>query len=216
MFAASLRLGLLSVLVVLSACGSTLPPAMTPATGAPLTPDATQGSVVLVRPRSGCDTSDHTVVADEHGRFVANVAPGTHVAMTLAPGSYVFYAWSSRDVRFDKEPNFNPVSATRVQAAAGQTKVVALHVLTREGATSNRCYPYAPVALRHVAPAAAEGELAGTQRLVADLAAGQAELDKDPARLKELMAFGERRMQRNEDARENPTRGDRGVAPANP
>src|SRR5512140_2863654 len=204
---------LVLVPATLAACGTTVPPAMAPASGAEPAPDAAQGTVVFVRPRSGCDTSDYSVVADDHGQFVANVAPGTQVAVTLAPGPYVFYAWSSRNVRFEKEPNFNPVAATRVQAAAGQTRVVALRVVTREGAASNRCYPYAPVAMRHVAPGEGAGELASAQRMVSDRAAGQAELDKDAAALKEHLELGAERLRRNEEGRDNPARGDRGAAP---
>ncbi len=196
----------------LTACGASVPPAMAPAAGAATPPDSAQSTIVFVRRASGCDTGDYTVVVDEHGRFVANVAPGTQVAVMTAPGSNVFYGWSSRNVRFEKEANFNPVAATRIQTTGLQTKVVALRVILRESA-SNRCYPYAPVAMRQVPAGESDAELAGTERLVADQAAGQAELDKDPALLKAHLAFGARRVQTNEEARENPVRGDQGAAP---
>jgi hypothetical protein len=162
---------------------------------------AGESQVVLVRPRSPCDTGDYTVVVDDRGGFVANVAPGTRAAITFPPGMHILYAWSSRDVRYDKEPNFDPVAATRVTTAAGETKYVALRVVMREVAI-NRCYRYAPVVLRHLqAGEEAAEEIAATQPLAADRAAGQAELGRDAARLKEHLAFGEERLRRNDAAR---------------
>jgi hypothetical protein len=198
---------------LLAACATsvTVPPAMTPAAGSPV-PDSSQGTIVLARPRSGCDTGDYSVVTDDHGRFIANVAPGTQVAATMVPGSYTLYAWSSRDVRFDSEPNYNPVAATRVRATAGQSEVIVLRVVMRQTA-SHRCYPYAPVTFRHVRPGESDDEAATTQQLVADQAAGQAEIEKDPARLKEHLEFGAERLRRNDEGRENAVRGDQGARP---
>jgi hypothetical protein len=191
-----LRLSPTLLPLVLAACGTSLPPAMAPA-GA--TPDA-RDSLVFLRPRSACDTGDYTVVVDDAGKFVANVAPGARVGVALPPGPHVLYAWSSRDVRYDKEPTFNPVSATRVQAAEGAARYLELRVLVRSDANKNRCYPYAPVAFHHV-PAGAAGEMLATTEpmRVADPAAGQADLEGNPERLKEHLAYGAQRLERREE-----------------
>ncbi len=206
---------LLATITTLAAgCGTTVPPAMSPAMTPAASPTTDVATVVFARPRSGCDTSDYTVVTDDRGHFVANIAPGTQAAVTRAPGPHVFYAWSSRDVRYDKEPGFNPVAATRLQAQAGQTRTVLFRVIMRD-MLSNRCYPYAPVAMHHVAPTdtATAQEIAGLDRLDADSIAGQAELDRDPERLKVLLAFGAQRLRRDDEARER-SKEDKGATPA--
>jgi hypothetical protein len=183
--------------LLLPGCGREIPPAMTLATSAtPVDPGA--ATVVFVRPLSPCDTSDYSIVADEAGHFVGNVAPGTQLAVPVSPGPHVYYAWSNRDLRVAREPNFNPVGAARVNARASEARYVALVVRTREASTS-RCWRWAIVDLRSVprdGPFADEvlSWTRSTKLLTADQASGQATLDADPLLLQSNLELGSRKM----------------------
>jgi hypothetical protein len=181
--------------VFLIGCERGVPPAMSkaPSLDAPAAGDAT---VVFARVRNACDTSDHTVIVDDAGHFVANVMPGSRVSAAVAPGTHVFYAWSSRDVRSEKEPMFNPVSAIRVYATEEAPVYVALIVPFRHGSVT-RCMGYGLVELALASPS---DELRDTQPLVADRGVGQAALDAAPAHLEAHLELGRAKLAALDDA----------------
>jgi hypothetical protein len=165
---------------------------MSPAASAAV-PSATP-TVVFVRPESPCDTSDYSVVVDERGRFIGNVAAGTQVVVPVSPGRHVFYSWSDRDLRFDKLPEFNPVAATRVDAVGTETHYVALLVESR-GSVVSRCYPYAVVSMQPVTPGDELQEwLQSTQLLVPNQEAGQLALRSNSALLQTHLELGRAKL----------------------
>jgi hypothetical protein len=183
-------------------CTHELPPATTPVAALP-SPNPSEGTVLFVRPRHACDSSDYAIVSDDQGHFVGNVAAGTQLASHVSAGPHVFFAWSDRDLRFAKEPNFNPVAATRVEARAGETSYVLVSPRQRQGAGS-RCYRYSYVTMRHVRRGDDEAEtlqdwLRTTQPVVADHAEGQRLLDADPALLRANLDYGRARLARMEE-----------------
>ena len=175
----------------LGGCNHPLPPAMTLST-AIAAPAPGSASVIFARPKTSCDTTGYTVVVDEQGRFVANVAPGTQVAASVTPGTHAFFGWSNVDQRIGSNPAFNPVAATRVEASPSEPSyvlddhepgfncldwaIVDLHVADLHGSDSDelRTYLITPCRRRPI------------------LARGQRSLEARPARLR---AIGPRRAQ---------------------
>jgi hypothetical protein len=138
------------------------------------------------------------VVVDERGLFVANVAAGTQVVVPVPPGKHVFYSWSDRDLRSDKVPHFNPVAATRVDAAGAEPQYVALLVQTR-GSVVSRCYPYAVVSMHNVLPGDAMRSelhewLQSTEVLVPNRQAGQHALHADSGLLRAHLELGRAKL----------------------
>jgi hypothetical protein len=180
-------------------CRHELPPATVEAAALP-PPAPGEGSVVFVRPRSSCDESDYTVIVNDQGRFVGNLAPGTLLSVSAAPGVHVFYAWSSLDQRIEKEPNFNPVSAVRVLVNGGgrESQVVGLFSAKPhfDCAGSN-------VFMTHLGTEFTSSEahelVRQNQPVTADLASGQAALDAHPALLHTYLELGETKLRRNEE-----------------
>jgi hypothetical protein len=180
----------------LLACERSIPPAMSIASPSAAEPAPGPSTVVFVRPGSPCDGSDYWVVVDAQGRFVGHLAPGTKVAASVEPGSHVYYAWSSVDLRtVVGTPDFNPVAAVRVGSDPGHTGYVALIVLQRNS-TVTRCEPYALVNMMAVTAGDRDlGEwLAESKLLVADRSRGQALLDSNPAKLRNELALGRAKL----------------------
>jgi hypothetical protein len=192
-----MRLRHLALLLLLApACERGIPPAMSPV-AVLYAPPPGKAEIVLIRPRSACDTSDYTVVVDDTGRFVANVAPGAKVSVHVAPGPSVLYAWSSRDVRSEKEPAFNPVAAIRVQAREDEAQYVKMWVPIMT-ATVTRCTRYDLVEMRH---ASRNEDFDECQPMQADSIAGQAELDATPHRVRAYLDLGRARLAMDDAAR---------------
>jgi hypothetical protein len=181
--------------VVCAGCARELPPSMSLAAAVPAPPDA---SLVFVRPISPCDASDYTVVVDSEGHFVGNLGPGMQLAVPAAEGTHVYYAWSSHDFRVEREPNFNPVSAVRLNVRPGGPQYVTLIVKTRTAYVS-RCEPWAIVDLHPVAPSGprhdeAEQWVREGRWVSPDLRAGQASLDATPAKITSFLELGREKM----------------------
>jgi hypothetical protein len=184
--------------VLLAGCADKLPPAMTQASsfgGAPSGP-----TIVFVRPSSACDTNDYEVLVDGHGRFLGNLPPSSHTAVAVAPGPHVFYAWSSRDLRYPQEPGFNAVSAIRVNVTAREPQYIALLTEKRE---SLRCNEYALVDLLPVGEHDAlwgdvQDWLGTTKPLLSNRLTGQADLDAKPAHLQSYLELGWAKLVRTE------------------
>jgi len=190
---------------VLAGCTHELPPATTVAASLP-GPSGSDGSVVFVRPVSQCDTSGYTIVADENGRFVGNVEPGTQISASVTPGTHVFYAWSSLDLRVEAVPAFNTVAATRVDVSPSQTQYVAIIV----NRPTYNCLDWAIVNLRAVGQHdhywdELQGALHSAQPMNVDTAAGQAILDAKPALLREYLGLGRTKMERLDEQRARDT-----------
>jgi hypothetical protein len=182
-------------------CGPKAPPAMLPASAEAME----QGtSVVFVRARTACDTSDHITVIDDGGRFVANLTPGTRSAARLQPGTHVFYAWENRDLRWESHPEWNPVGAVRVVVPEGDTKFVAVHVNNARDASVTRCWAYAPVEMHAIA--SPDASVADTDPLVPRQADGQAMLDEAPVTLQSHVELGRRKLREIDAARERNAR----------
>lgn len=185
--------------VALFGCATPLPPpAMAPAGASQrAAPEATR--VVFVRPDSPCDAGDYSTIVDASGRFVANLSPGARVAAPTTPGTHVFYAWSSIDLRFEGQAQgFNPVAAVRVDAVPGTTSYVAI-LVTERGSTVTRCDPYPLADLVAVTVGGPrwsdlEGWLSSTKALVAEPGPGQLWLDSNPAKRDSAMDLGRARL----------------------
>jgi hypothetical protein len=185
---------------------------MHPVTSATPEP-ANDSAVVFVRPHTPCDTSDYSIIVDEHGRFVGNLTPGTKMTVPVSPGNHVFYAWGDRDVRFARGPNSNPVTAVRVQLRASETEYVALEVETVDEATVTRCWPYAVVAMHRLDSSGARSEdlhhwLDSSKLLAADRDAGQSALDRNPALLQSHLELGQAKLMSLEEASARKARRD--------
>jgi hypothetical protein len=194
MLSRAISLGALGLLA--AACGRTLPPAMLPATTLQPQPvEAGSSRVVFMRPNSACDAADYSVVVDAQGHFVGNVAPGTRVAVTVPPGDYAFFGWSNIDLRDDRYPEFNPVTAARVHAEPGATNYVALVVRTRS-ATVTRCDHYPVVEMQPMTKADPDfaETLEDTSPVSTDYARGQASLEADPVMLRSHMELGRAKL----------------------
>jgi hypothetical protein len=176
-----------------------LPPSSTVATSLP-GPGTHEASVVFVRPVSACDTADYLVISDSHGRFVGNVAPGTKVAIAVAPGQHTFYGWNNLDLRFGTEPNFNPATAERVNAVEGQTYYVAL-VAFRPCHQARSISEMALVAPGGGLWGDVQDWLKSTTPIQVDRQAGQAALDARPALLQTYLELGEWKLRRLDDER---------------
>lgn len=178
----------------LGGCNHPLPPAMTLST-AIAAPAPGSASVIFARPKTSCDTTGYTVVVDEQGRFVANVAPGTQVAASVTPGTHAFFGWSNVDQRIGSNPAFNPVAATRVEASPSEPSYVLL-TISKPGFN---CLDWAIVDL-HVADLHGSDSdelrdvLDHTVPTEANLARGQRSLEARPARLRAYLALGERKL----------------------
>jgi hypothetical protein len=187
----------IAVAFLATACERALPPAMTVADAAAQAAPAAS-RVVFVRPTDPCDGSDYSIVVDGRGRFVGHVAPGTQVVAEVAPGPHVFFSWSSIDLRDDLYPQFNPVSAVRVNASPESTRYVAL-VVRQRGSTVTRCGRYAetdlvPIRLDDSLSHDLIGSLSSIQLLAADASRGQAMLDSNPARLQSHLELGRAKL----------------------
>jgi len=160
-------------------------------------PQGNDASVVFVRPESSCDKGDYSIVVDDHGRFVGNVAPGTQVAIPVKPGTHTFYAWSSLDLRVEREPSFNSVAAARVNAVASQTAYVTLTV----SRPHFECFDWAWVEMttRDLLSTDLQTWIHTTRPVVADRAAGQAALNARPALLQTDLELGQAKLQRLDD-----------------
>jgi hypothetical protein len=157
-------------------------------------PQPGDASVVFVRPESSCDGGDYSIVVDDHGRFVGNVAPGTRVSVPVRPGTHIFYAWSSLDLRVEKEPNFNPVAAVRVNAVPSQTEYVSL----TDSRHHFECNAWMSVEMtpQDVLSSDLAGWLNSSKAVVADRGAGQAALNARPALLQTDLELGQAKLQR--------------------
>lgn len=198
--------------VLIAACGRDVPPAMSPAAALP-SPGAGQASVVFVRPSTACDTSEYSIVVDEGGHFVGNVAPGTQTAVPVTPGVHVYYSWSNVDLRSEKDPAFNPVAATRVNALASETQYVALVVQMRGDSGVTRCNSRSFVSMQRVAPHQEAWEdlqesLHGAQPLVPDQGAGQLALNTNPALLQTHLELGQSKLRAMDNYWAHKTRRD--------
>ena len=190
---------------LLSGCAREVPPAMTPSASL-LAPPAGQAAVVFVRPLSPCDTSEYSIVVDDHGRFVGNVAPGTQIVVPITPGTHVFYSWSNIDSRSEREPSFNPVMATRVDARGEGPQYVAL-IVQMQDSTVTRCNAYSHVSMHRVRPGQRDDTLwsdlqewlRSTQPLVANQPAGQATLNANPALLQTHLELGHAKLRAMDD-----------------
>jgi hypothetical protein len=190
--------------VLLAGCADQLPPAMTQTSS--LAGGASGASVVFVRPSSACDTDDYEVLVDSHGRFLGNLPPSSHMTVAVAPGPHVFYAWSSRDLRYPQEPGFNAVSAVRMNVTSAEPQYIALLTEKRE---LLRCNEYAlvdlvPVGQRDELWSDVQNWLGTTRPLMANRVTGQAGLDAKPAHLQSYLELGWAKLVRKEtlEARE--------------
>src|SRR3954468_11860456 len=92
-------------------CSRPNAPAMAPLANREMGPIAPgMARIVFVRPATACDTSDHAVVVDESGKFIANLTGGTAFSADVAPGPHAFFVWPGVDMRTEKVENFRPVS----------------------------------------------------------------------------------------------------------
>jgi hypothetical protein len=153
-------------------------------------------TVVFVRPARASDRDDYLVLIDEDSHFVGNLAPGTRLAVDVPPGPNVFYAWNSEGRTRQAHVYYawnsvgwsarlvpaNPTAATRVNTEPGQTR----YVLVDTNAID------ALAAVPAGAPAGdLEAALRETKQVVADRAAGQAMLDRQPLGVRERVAMGQ-------------------------
>jgi len=169
-------------------------------------PGGGEASVVFVRPVSPCDGVQYSVVVDEQGHFVGNVTPGTRVAFPVVPGGHTFFVWSSalNDRRVDQlPPGFIAVGAARVEALAGQTQYVAI---LRPPPCGSHAWP-ATFSVRRVPRNSSLWPdlltwLGQSRPVGADLAAGQAALDANPALLKSYLALGQKTLQIHDAVRD--------------
>jgi hypothetical protein len=145
------------------------------------------------------------VIVDADGRFVGNVGPGMQLNVPRAEGHQVYYAWSSHDLRVEREPNFDPVSAVRVDVHPGRVHYVTLIVQVRSAYVS-RCNPWALVDLHYLPTSGprrdeAEAWVRDGRWISPDSSAGQAEFDAAPARLASFLELGREKMRRIDDER---------------
>jgi hypothetical protein len=177
-----------------------LPPATTLAVSSPATGPG-ESAIVFMRPPSPCDESDYTVVVDDEGHFVGNIAPGTRVQLSVTPGVHTFFAWSSLDQRVEYQPAYLPVAAVRVNATGPQTDYVALliHKIQHECRTS--------VADMEVVGndadtlADVQQWLAATTAVQPDRRSGQAALDSKSALLGAYLDMGHAKLRLIEQGR---------------
>jgi urease beta subunit len=186
---------------LLGGCAVTMPPAMAPASELPA-PAAGQGSVVFVQPETPCDGLGFSVVVDDHGRFVGNVASGTRVAVAVRPGTHVFYSWSVLDLRFERDQNINMSAATRVRVGPSETKYVGIGPLLGR----RQCLDLPVMEMTELTPAQVDGALQATQPVVADRAAGQADLDSKPFLLRTNLELGRWKLERLDDIKAHEIR----------
>jgi len=106
--------------------------------------------VVFARPSTTCDTSDpvtdHAVVVDEEGKFVANLIGGTANAVEVSPGPHAFFVWSQMtshipDFHQNQRKRYQPVSVLDRRWEAGTSSLVTVNVLRPDGA-SDKCFAY--------------------------------------------------------------------------
>ncbi len=143
-----------------------------------------------------CDVGDYSVIVDAHGHFVGQLAPGTGVVATVAPGEHVFFGWSSIDLRDGRCPQLNPVAAVRVNTAVASTSCVAL-IVRQRGSTLTRCDRHAAIDMLVVGEASPVLENASddpTRLLPPDYVLGQAMLDAHPAMLRSYTELGRAKL----------------------
>ncbi len=151
-------------------------PAMAPRANGklgPVTPGMAR--VVFVRPASACDTSDHAVVVDENGKFIANLSGGTAFAADVAPGRHAFFLWPGMDLRSEKVAGFRPVSVFDLQLQSEASSVVKIDVAApTEG--RGRCYSQSVFVWEREQATLDEGALSELRFMDADPRAGDAYL----------------------------------------
>ena len=131
--------------------------------------------VVFVRPATACDTSDHAVVVDESGKFIANLTGGTAFAADVAPGRHAFFLWPGIDMRTDKVDNFRPVSVIELQQEPETSSVVRIDVVTPvEG--RGHCYQQSVFFFEKPVKELDSDALSGTRLVDSDQQAGDAYL----------------------------------------
>jgi hypothetical protein len=180
-------------------------------------PGPGEASVVFVRPVSACDGVTYSVIVDEQGHFVGNMPPGTRLASSVTPGKHTFFAWSCglNDMRVEQlPPGFIAVGAATVDVLPGQTQYVAI---MRPPPCGNRAWP-THWRMRRVPRNSGlwpdlVGWLGSTAPLVADLAAGQASLDENPALLKTYLELGQRTLRIHDEIRDEARALEDGDAP---
>jgi hypothetical protein len=188
---------------LLAGCEDPLPPATSP-TAALAAPVGDQGSVVFVMPHTKCDGLGYYVIADEDGHFIGNIAFGTRLAVSVRPGAHAYYSWSSLDLRYSVNQNWNPQAAVRVTVGRAETQYVTIMpslypncqvwpLMEMSSDSSRRKKDFADL----------QAMLADTKPVVADVAAGQAELDSKPAFFQTNLELGAWKLYRIEleDAR---------------
>ncbi len=182
-----------SLSLVLAGCHPQIPPATTVSQGPLPGPGPEAGSVVFVSPSSACDRSPYSEIIDDHGHFVANLAPGTRVALAVDPGSYVFYAWSASPwTGWGGFVRTAPVVAVRVNATEGHTEYVALDLNVNVHCRGR-------MEMRTVQPGDGlwdelQSWLRSTTPVVADRRAGQEALNRNSAHLWRILALGQRQL----------------------
>lgn len=162
--------------VACGGCARPNAPAMAPRVTREITPVAPgMARVVFVRPATACDTSDHAVVVDESGKFVANLTGGTAFAADVAPGRHAFFLWPGIDMRTDKVDNFRPVSVIELQPASETSSVVRIDVATPvEG--RGHCYQQSVFFFEKPAKELDADSLKGSRLVESDQQAGDAYL----------------------------------------
>jgi len=161
-----------------TACsGSSHLMAEAPKPPAPLAPSPNAATVVFLRP-SGFGFAVNFTIVDQNGRFVGEAVAESHFAVTVPPGEYLFIA--------DAE------NTDVVHANLAPGRVYYVNVAAQMGALS------AGVNLDPVRPSEAEWReipksLAESNRLIALVAQGQAELNADPANLRKIVEDGKRK-----------------------
>jgi hypothetical protein len=75
------------------ACAPARPP-FTQATSAAAPQDPHQATVVFLWPGTSCDTGGYYTLATGDGKFVGNIASGSQLTVSMAPGNYTLLGWS--------------------------------------------------------------------------------------------------------------------------
>jgi hypothetical protein len=172
---------------------------------ASLNPDARPdaATIVFVRAPNTCDEGSPFVIIDDAGEFVGESAPGTKFSFPVAPGPHSFVTWQPYgELRSERYPNMNQVGVVAGTFEAGRWYVIEVQIANSPVAGRRACAAYPWLAMRLVQPSRDEElamALAAASPVEADHAAGQAEIDAEPAELQRHLAMGRAKLARRID-----------------
>lgn len=197
---AKVELGACALAAMLAtACATPHSPLMRPVMLLNVTPPADSALVVFVRESNPCDGGDPFRVVDDTGRFLGEAIPNSKFEVRMQPGHHAFFAWQPNgDLPRDLYPDANQVGALDADLEAGRTYTVDISITNAPHGVRKTCFAYQFLALHFVdATSPAEAEvLDNAAPFMADVAAGQAAIERDRTSVSAHIALGMRKLSR--------------------